>query len=77
MILDNKLGCPMHLHGHHMLVLSRGGKSVEGTWWSDTLDVLPGDTYEVALQADNPGIWMDHCRNLRARCIRNDVAFSV
>ncbi|TDF96380.1 multicopper oxidase family protein [Paenibacillus piri] len=55
---------PMHLHGHHMLVLSRNGKPVTGTWWSDTLDVLPGDTYEVAFRADNPGIWMDHCHNL-------------
>ncbi|CAG7636669.1 multicopper oxidase family protein [Paenibacillus allorhizosphaerae] len=55
---------PMHLHGHHMLVLSRNGKPVQGTWWSDTLDVLPGDSYEVAFRADNPGIWMDHCHNL-------------
>lgn len=55
---------PMHLHGHHMLVLSYNGKPVKGTWWSDTLDVLPGDTYEVAFLADNPGVWMDHCHNL-------------
>jgi FtsP/CotA-like multicopper oxidase with cupredoxin domain len=56
---------PMHLHGHHMLVLSRNGKAVSGSpWWSDTLQVLPGETYEVAFIADNPGIWMDHCHNL-------------
>jgi FtsP/CotA-like multicopper oxidase with cupredoxin domain len=55
---------PMHLHGHHMLVLTRNGKPVTGTWWSDTLDVLPGDTYELAFRADNPGVWMDHCHNL-------------
>ena len=24
----------------------------------------PGETFEVALKADNPGIWMDHCHNL-------------
>ncbi|MNR23920.1 Blue copper oxidase CueO precursor [compost metagenome] len=56
---------PMHLHGHHVLVLSHNGKPSTGTpWWSDTLDVLPGDTYEVAFVADNPGLWMDHCHNL-------------
>lgn len=56
---------PMHLHGHHMLVLSRNGVPAAGTpLLSDTLDVLPGDTYEVAFRADNPGIWMDHCHNL-------------
>lgn len=56
---------PMHLHGHHMLVLSRNGEAVTGSpWWSDTLDVAPGETYEVAFRADNPGLWMDHCHNL-------------
>lgn len=56
---------PMHLHGHHMLVLSRNGEASDGSpWWSDTLDILPGETYEVAFRADNPGIWMDHCHNL-------------
>ncbi|MFC4779082.1 multicopper oxidase family protein [Paenibacillus sp. GCM10023252] len=56
---------PMHLHGHHVLVLSRNGEAVDGSpWWSDTLDVLPGETYELAFRADNPGLWMDHCHNL-------------
>ena len=34
-------------------------------WWSDTLNVEPDETYEVAFRADNPGIWMDHCHNLK------------
>ena len=56
---------PMHLHGHHVLVLSRDGKPVSGSpWWPDTLEVKPGETYVVAFRADNPGIWMDHCHNL-------------
>ncbi|MCD9022196.1 multicopper oxidase family protein [Cohnella silvisoli] len=56
---------PMHLHGHHMLVLSYNGEPVTGSpWYSDTLDVKPGDTYEVGFVADNPGLWMDHCHNL-------------
>jgi FtsP/CotA-like multicopper oxidase with cupredoxin domain len=56
---------PMHLHGHHVLVLSRDGKPASGSpWWPDTLNVEPGESYRVALRADNPGIWMDHCHNL-------------
>lgn len=56
---------PMHLHGHHMLVLSRNGRRARGSpWWVDTLNVEPGETYETALRADNPGLWMDHCHNL-------------
>ncbi|MFC5403218.1 multicopper oxidase family protein [Cohnella soli] len=56
---------PMHLHGHTLLVLSRNGKPTTGSpWWTDSLDVAPGEVYEVAFKADNPGIWMDHCHNL-------------
>jgi len=25
--------------------------------------VSPGETFETAVIADNPGIWMDHCHN--------------
>ncbi|HEY0473041.1 MAG TPA: multicopper oxidase family protein [Kribbella sp.] len=57
---------PMHLHGHHSLVLSRNGKPATGSpWWTDTLNVKPGEIYELAFHADNPGIWMDHCHNLQ------------
>ena len=56
---------PMHLHGHRMLVLSRDGASTTGSpWWTDTLNVAPGERFEIAFRADNPGIWMDHCHNL-------------
>jgi FtsP/CotA-like multicopper oxidase with cupredoxin domain len=56
---------PMHLHGHHVVVLSRNGVEASGSpWWVDSLDVDNGDTYEVAFVADNPGVWMDHCHNL-------------
>ena len=57
---------PMHLHGHRVLVLSRNGKPATGSpWWADTVELNPGDDVVVALRADNPGIWMDHCHNLQ------------
>ncbi|MEV6599735.1 multicopper oxidase domain-containing protein [Actinoplanes sp. NPDC051346] len=56
---------PMHLHGHHVLVLSRNDKPASGSpQWLDTVLVRPGETYEVMFRADNPGLWMDHCHNL-------------
>jgi FtsP/CotA-like multicopper oxidase with cupredoxin domain len=56
---------PMHLHGHHMRVLSRDGAPVRGSpWWVDTLNVESGEEYEVAFRADNPGVWMLHCHIL-------------
>jgi FtsP/CotA-like multicopper oxidase with cupredoxin domain len=65
-INDTSATHPMHLHGHHMLVLSRNGLPDRGSpWWSDTLEVGPDTRYVVAFRADNPGLWMDHCHNLR------------
>ncbi len=56
---------PMHLHGHHAVVLSKDGEPATGSpWWVDSLEVGVGETYEIALLADNPGVWMDHCHNL-------------
>jgi FtsP/CotA-like multicopper oxidase with cupredoxin domain len=56
---------PMHLHGHHAVVLSRNGQPSTGSpWWVDSLNVANGESYEIAFLADNPGIWMDHCHNL-------------
>ncbi|HZG17512.1 MAG TPA: multicopper oxidase family protein [Candidatus Bathyarchaeia archaeon] len=55
---------PMHLHGHHMTVLKKNGKQVKTPWLTDTLNVLPGESFEVAFIANNPGMWMDHCHNL-------------
>jgi FtsP/CotA-like multicopper oxidase with cupredoxin domain len=57
---------PMHLHGHRAVVLSRNGVPATGSpWWTDSLNVADGESYDVAFVADNPGIWMDHCHNLR------------
>ena len=57
---------PMHLHGHHAVVLARNGEPATGSpWWVDSIDVEDGETITIAFVADNPGIWMDHCHNLK------------
>lgn len=56
---------PMHLHGHFFQVLSKDGKPVLGSpLIKDTLNILPGEEYVVAFEADNPGNWMFHCHDL-------------
>nr|WSY51203.1 multicopper oxidase family protein [Streptomyces sp. NBC_00886] len=56
---------PWHLHGHPVLILSRDGKPSSGSpLWVDTFEVRPGEVWDVAFKADNPGIWMNHCHNL-------------
>lgn len=54
---------PMHPHGHHVRILSRNGVPATGLAM-DTFDVAPGEVWEVALVADNPGMWMSHCHDL-------------
>ncbi|EST11515.1 multicopper oxidase family protein [Sporolactobacillus laevolacticus] len=62
---DHMNNHPMHLHGHFFQVLSKNGKLVSGSpIYKDTLNVKPGETYEVAFKADNPGNWMFHCHDL-------------
>ncbi|GAA1054943.1 hypothetical protein GCM10017608_17950 [Agromyces luteolus] len=57
---------PMHLHGHHVVVLTRDGVAASGSpWIVDSLDVHPGEGYDIAFVADNPGIWSDHCHTLQ------------
>jgi FtsP/CotA-like multicopper oxidase with cupredoxin domain len=57
---------PMHLHGHRMVVLARDGVAATGSpWWVDSLNVAANQSYDVAFVANNPGIWMDHCHNLK------------
>jgi FtsP/CotA-like multicopper oxidase with cupredoxin domain len=56
---------PWHLHGHRVLVLSKDRRPVTGSpLWLDTFDVRPGEVWQVAFRADNPGVWMNHCHNL-------------
>ncbi|GIE99465.1 multicopper oxidase family protein [Paractinoplanes rishiriensis] len=56
---------PWHLHGHHVLVLSRNGQPATGSpLWLDSFDVRPGEVWEVAFVAGNPGMWANHCHNL-------------
>ena len=46
---------PMHVHGHHVLVLSRDGVDATGApLWLDTVDVRPGEVWELALRGRQP-----------------------
>jgi len=47
---------PMHLHGHTFALDGNGLRK-------DTINVLPGETQAIILDADNPGQWMMHCHN--------------
>jgi FtsP/CotA-like multicopper oxidase with cupredoxin domain len=55
---------PMHLHGHAFQVLAVNGTPIRGAV-RDTVLVTPMmGSVRIAFDADNPGRWAFHCRNL-------------
>ncbi|HZG17497.1 MAG TPA: multicopper oxidase family protein [Candidatus Bathyarchaeia archaeon] len=56
---------PFHIHGHTMQVISQNGIPLKGSpVYLDTLLMKEGESFEVQLVADNPGLWMAHCHDL-------------
>lgn len=55
---------PMHLHGMHMTVIAKDGWPQPAPWKCDTLNVAPGERYDVIVNCNNPGTWAFHCHIL-------------
>ena len=53
---------PMHLHGYDFTVVAKDGlplpKSVQ--YEANTIDVTPGETYDLEFTEDNPGTLVFH-----------------
>jgi FtsP/CotA-like multicopper oxidase with cupredoxin domain len=59
---DTDTDHPMHLHGEFFNVISKNGNPIEGSpILKDTLNLKPGEEYEIVFEAKNPGNWMFHC----------------
>lgn len=54
---------PMHIHGGPFVVVARDGQTLEATarFKADTLNVGPGQRYDVIWTALEPGKWLIHC----------------
>lgn len=55
---------PIHLHGLPMQVFARDGWLLPQPYMCDTVNVAPGERWDVTVVADNPGIWAFHCHIL-------------
>jgi FtsP/CotA-like multicopper oxidase with cupredoxin domain len=55
---------PMHLHGMHMTVIAKDGWPQPAPWKCDTLNVAPGERWDVIVNCNNPGTWAFHCHIL-------------
>ena len=55
---------PMHLHGMHMTVIAKDGWDQPAPWKCDTLNIAPGERWDVLVKATNSGTWAFHCHIL-------------
>jgi FtsP/CotA-like multicopper oxidase with cupredoxin domain len=54
---------PMHIHGGPFRIVETDGNPVpeDGQWVKDTVNVGPGERYDVLWEAREPGKWLLHC----------------
>jgi FtsP/CotA-like multicopper oxidase with cupredoxin domain len=55
---------PMHLHGLPQLVIAKDGYYLPMPFMCDTLNIAPGERYDVIVDCDEPGVWAFHCHIL-------------
>jgi manganese oxidase len=55
---------PMHLHGIPQKLVAKDGYSVPMPQMLDTLNIAPGERYDVLVLLDDPGVWAFHCHIL-------------
>ncbi|HEX8393136.1 MAG TPA: multicopper oxidase domain-containing protein [Longimicrobium sp.] len=55
---------PMHLHGMGMKVIDKDGYPQPMPWMCDTLNIAPGERWDVIVDCNNPGTWAFHCHIL-------------
>jgi FtsP/CotA-like multicopper oxidase with cupredoxin domain len=55
---------PMHLHGMPMTVITKDGWEQPAPWKCDTLNIGPGERFDVIIDATEKGTWAFHCHIL-------------
>lgn len=55
---------PMHLHGMPQLVFAKDGYHLPAPYLCDTLNIAPGERYDVLVDCTEPGAWAFHCHIL-------------
>lgn len=55
---------PMHLHGIPQLVFAKDGFYLPAPYMADTVNIAPGERYDVLIECDLPGLWAFHCHIL-------------
>ena len=52
---------PMHLHGTDFRIVAKDGHPIGQPLAADVVQVAPGERYDIAFTATEPGKWVFHC----------------
>jgi FtsP/CotA-like multicopper oxidase with cupredoxin domain len=53
---------PMHLHGTDFRIVAKDGHPIEGpSLRADTVQIAPGERFDLVFTATEPGTWLFHC----------------
>jgi FtsP/CotA-like multicopper oxidase with cupredoxin domain len=55
---------PFHLHGLPQRVFAKDGWNLPQPYTCDTLNIAPGERYDVLVECSEPGAWAFHCHVL-------------
>lgn len=55
---------PMHLHGMPQQVIAKDGWPLPAPYLCDTLNIAPGERWDVIVKCEYAGIWAYHCHIL-------------
>src|SRR5690606_5415225 len=55
---------PMHQHQFPQLVFLKDGFPLDNPYWTDVVNVAPGERYSVLFHLSDPGVWVWHCHIL-------------
>jgi FtsP/CotA-like multicopper oxidase with cupredoxin domain len=61
---EGQLIHPMHLHGLPQLVIAKDGWPQPQPWLCDTLNIAPGERWDVIVDCTEAGVWAFHCHIL-------------
>lgn len=63
----------MHLHGPHFQVVATDGRPLPQPYEKDTLDIAPGERYEIEIRPTKAGMYPFHAHNIQY--VRNNGSY--
>ncbi|GAC1358809.1 MAG: hypothetical protein NVSMB42_18030 [Herpetosiphon sp.] len=61
---EGQMSHPMHLHGLPQLTFAKDGWNLPSPYMNDTVNIAPGERWDVIVDCTEAGLWAFHCHIL-------------